>query len=84
MPGEVDMLKPTSDVGGVVGGVIGSRAEGEGEERESSVRAVSAGSVLLEFADETLLRYWESLDVPLTLRAAERCDWCERRGERPR
>jgi hypothetical protein len=44
VPGE----KGTSEVGGVVGGVIGSNAEVEGELEESSVRAESGISELEE------------------------------------
>jgi hypothetical protein len=62
--------KPVSDVGGVVGGVIGSRPEFDGELALSSVSPASCASG--DEADDCD-RYAERR-LPDRLRAAERCE----------
>lgn len=69
VPGD---MNPASEVGGVVGGVIGSRAEFDGELALSSVNAASCPSEGDDDGDELLDKYADSLLLVERPRAAER------------
>ena len=71
------------DVGGVLGGVIGSSAVVEGD-GESVLSSVIFSGPSPDDVPEDPERYVESRATPARpTRAAVKCDWCECRGEGP-